>query len=386
MVENNSFPIVAKTLEGLENILAEEITNLGGQDVTIGKRVVYFRGNTSILYKVNYWSRFAISILKPIAAFDANSDTELYDEVLKIDWNDIFEINKTFMVNAVVSNSNITHSQYASLRTKDAIVDQFRSRFNDRPNIDTKEPEIRIHVYISSNKCEISLDSSGSPLFKRGYRRSDHQAPLNEVLAAAMIKLSGWNYDCNFIDPMCGSGTLLIEAAMAATNLPGGYYRHDFAFLHWRDFDETIWKSIVKESLSQQVEFDYRIIGSDISAKNIELAQGNIKYARLHHDIELQISDILDFVPPQNEKGIIVMNPPYGERLTVDDLSLFYSQIGTALKHHFKGYTAWIISSDMRALKLIGLHPTAKIPLLNGSLECKFQKFELYDGSKKRNS
>ena len=383
MINFPMFQVVAKTLEGMENILADELNDLGAQDIEIRKRAVYFKADDALLYKVNYWSRYAISFLKPIASYKASNEEELYQGAFDIDWTKLFDLNKTFMVSSVVNNSNLTHSQYVALKVKDAIADRFRKELFKRPNVETREPNIRIHVYLSNNQCEISLDSSGAPLFKRGYRRSDHQAPLNEVLAAGMIKLSGWNFDCNFVDPMCGSGTLLIEAAMMANNIPAGYYRTDFSFLHWKDFKENEFKSMIADAPNHQQEFEHHIIGGDISENNLNLAMGNVKFARMHRDIELRNCDIRDFQPPKGEKGFVIMNPPYGERLKEDDLVKLYQDIGTALKKNFGGFTALIISSDLKAIRFIGLHPSRKINLLNGSLECKFQRYELYDGSRK---
>jgi putative N6-adenine-specific DNA methylase len=271
---------------------------------------------------------------------------------------------------------------YISQKTKDAIVDRFNKLQGRRPSVDIHNPDLRINIHISRNHCNVSLDSSGMSLHKRGYRQKTGLAPINEVLAAGLILLSGWKMDCNFIDPMCGSGTFLIEAAMLANNIPPGFYRREFGFQRWKDFDKDLWDKILKDSLKLQTEFPYQIIGSDISEKTIDIASENIVFARLHKDIVLQPSSFEDFNPPA-EKGFLIMNPPYGERLVEEKIIDLYKSIGDILKKKYNGYQAWIISSDFDALKFIGLKPSRKIHIFNGPLECKFCKFEVYEGSKK---
>ena len=377
--------MVAKTYEGLETVLAKELEELGAGDVELLKRAVSFTGGLELMYKANYWLRSAINILKPIARFEVENEKDLYDKIYAIKWMDYFDLGKTFSVHATVNNHPVLHhSQYAALKVKDAIADQFRYYFNQRPDVDPKNANISINIYISGKECEVALNSSGQPLFKRGYKVEMHRAPLNEVLAAGMILLSGWDKKSHFIDPMCGSGTLLIEAALMAYNFPPQFMRKGFSFEYWRDFEPGIWREIKRETVNQQVDFENRIIGGDISSKNLEIARHLITNIKFHKDIELVQKDIRDHYPPDDgQAGWIVTNPPYGERLHSKDLLGLYEKIGTAFKHNFPGYTASIISSDMEAMKMIGLKPIRKQPLYNGGLLCTFNTYDLYEGSKK---
>jgi len=383
--ENTKFRMIAKTYEGLEEVLAQELKELGASNIKILRRAVEFFGNLKIMYKANYWLRTAVSILKPIAAFEVKDEKDLYDKIYEIKWFHYFDLGKTFAVQATVNNhERLTHSQYAALKVKDAIADQFRYNFNQRPDVDPKNANININIYISGTQCEVALNSSGMPLFKRGYKVEMHRAPLNEVLAAGMILLAGWDKNSNFIDPMCGSGTLLIEAALMAYNFPPQFMRRNFNFQYWSDYDPSIWREIKSEDLALQNDFEYRIIGGDISSKNLEIARHLITHMKFHKDIELVQSDIRDHkAPDDGNTGWIVTNPPYGERLHSKDLLGLYEKIGTAFKHNFPGYTAALISSDVEAVKMIGLKPIKKRELYNGGLLCKFNTYDLYQGSKK---
>lgn len=291
-------------------------------------------------------------------------------------------MDQTIALDAVVTDSPITHSHYASLKSKDAIVDRFRSNSGVRPSVDIDNPDIRINLHIYRNKCDVSLDSSGMSLHKRGYRQAIAEAPLSEVLAAGLILLSGWDRKSNFIDAMCGSGTLLIEAALIANNIAPGQYRENFGFMRWNDYDNDLWNRMVDASMHDGVEFDHRIVGSDISERNLAAARTNIRSARLHKDIELVVAPFDGFEPPDGP-GILIMNPPYGERIVVDDIVKLYQSIGDRLKSRYSGFDAWIISADFNALKFIGLKPTAKLPVFNGQLECRFVHFSIYQGSKR---
>ncbi len=383
--ENIKYRMIAKTYEGLEEVLAKELEELGASDIKLLRRAVEFYGDLKIMYKANYWLRSAVSVLKPIAAFEVEDEKDLYDKIYGIKWMNYFDLGKTFAVQATVNNhESLTHSQYAALKVKDAIVDQFRYYFNQRPDVDPKNANININVYISGKQCEVAINSSGIPLFKRGYKVEMHRAPLNEVLAAGMILLSGWDKKSNFIDPMCGSGTLLIEAALMAYNFPPQFMRRNFNFQYWSDFDPSIWREIKSEDLELQHDFEHHIIGGDISSKNLEIAQHLITHMKFHKDIELVQSDIRDHkAPDDGSKGWIVTNPPYGERLHSKDLLGLYEKIGTAFKHNFPGYIAALISSDVDAVKMIGLKPIKKRELYNGGLLCKFNTYDLYEGSKK---
>ena len=382
---NNKFRMIAKTYEGLEEVLAKELKDIGATDTKILRRAVEFYGDLKIMYKANYWLRTAVSVLKPIAAFEVEDEKDLYDKIYGIKWMNYFDLGKTFAVQATVNNhETLTHSQYAALKVKDAIADQFRYYFNQRPDVDPKNANININIYISGKQCEVAINSSGLPLFKRGYKVEMHRAPLNEVLAAGMILLSGWDKNSNFIDPLCGSGTLLIEAALMAYNFPPQFMRHNFNFQYWSDYDPSIWREIKSEDLIVQRDFEYRIIGGDISSKNLEIAQHLITHMKFHKDIDLVQSDVRDHkAPDDGNKGWIVTNPPYGERLHSKDLLGLYEKIGTAFKHNFPGYTAALISSDVEAVKMIGLKPIKKRELYNGGLLCKFNTYDLYEGSKK---
>jgi len=378
----NSFSLVATTLFGLEEILAGELKALGAENITVYKRAVGFNGNKRLIYAANLWCRTALRILMPIREFDVNNEQDLYNKISLINWQEYLDVKGTLAIDAVVNNSDLTHSKFVAQKTKDAIADQFRNKFGERPSVDLDNPSLRINIHIDKNHCTVALDSSGIPLFKRGYRQATGDAPINEVLAAGLILLSGWQKDCDFIDPMCGSGTMLIEAAMIANNIAPGNYRKIYGFMKWKDYDSALWNEILKDSYLQQTEFDYEICGSDISSRAIEIAKENIKAAGFHKDITLQVC-AFDQSHPASEKGIIISNPPYGERLQQDDIIAFYKTIGDTLKKNYTGHSAWVISSDIEALKFIGLHPSRKIKIFNGQLECKFVRFDVYEGSKK---
>ena len=374
------FKMVAKTMAGLEPVLAEELTAIGAQNVEPLYRAVSFEGDKALMYKANYCCRTALRILKPVTSFVARNEMALYNNIFKIQWHDIFNINETFAIDAVTSGNYFTHSQYAALKVKDAIADQFRQHFGARPSVDVDNPDLRINVHIENEKVTVSFDSSGESLHKRGYRKSVDKAPMNEVLAAGLIKLTGWKYDCNFVDCMCGSGTIPIEAAMQAMGIPAGFFRKKWGFMTWHDYDNELWLKVVQDADAEMEEFDYEILASDRSAKAVEIAKANITNAHLQYDIKLSKQDMFEMVPPEGG-GIMIINPPYGERLEEKDIVNLYRGIGDALKKNFKGFEAWIISSDKDALKLVGLKPSKKIDVYNGPLECKFEKFEIFEGS-----
>lgn len=373
---------IAKTFAGLEAILAQELRDLQIEEVEILNRAVSFRGDLRDLYTANYWCRTAIRILKPIAEFPAEDELALYKGIRSIDWSQLIGLEDTFAIDSTLSNSKINHSQYAALKTKDAIADQFVFKFKSRPNVDTVQPTLRIGIFIQNDICTVSLDTSNISLHKRGYRVSAGSAPLNEVLAAGMILLSGWDKKSNFVDPMCGSGTLLIEAALIAMNIPPATYRYFFGFQNFKDYDAELWKDIKFDALAKQVDFDYKIVGTDLAAGMIAVAEKNIKSAHLNKEIQLEQVPMQEFTPPEGA-GIMVCNPPYGERIKTRDIVELYRDMGDTLKRSYAGYSAWIISSDIIALKQIGLFPSRKIELYNGPLECRFENFEIYDGSKK---
>lgn len=373
---------IAKTFAGLEEILAQELRDLQIDEIEILNRAVSFRGDLKDLYTANYWCRTAIRILKPIADFPAADELALYKGIRSIDWSQYLGLDDTFAIDSTLSNSKMNHSQYAALKTKDAIADQFVFKYKERPNVETAKPTLRIGIFIQNDICTVSLDSSNISLHKRGYRVSAGSAPLNEVLAAGMILLSGWDKKSHFVDPMCGSGTLLIEAALIAMNIPPASYRDFFGFLNWKDFDADLWKEIKIDALAKQCDIDFKIVGTDLAAGMIAVAEKNIKSAHLKNEIQLEQLPMQEFTPPEGP-GIMLCNPPYGERIRTRDIVELYRDMGDTMKRKYGGYTAWIISSDIIALKQIGLYPSRKLELYNGPLECRFEKFEIYEGSKK---
>lgn len=378
---SGNFGMVAKTFRGLEHLLASEIALLGGTNVTKGTRVVSFEGDKELLYRVNFQARTALRVLVPFCEFNARDEDQLYEGAYSVDWTALLSITDTFAIDGVLNSPYFNHSKYIALRVKDAIADQFRKRTGKRPSVDTVSPDIRINLHISGDKCTLLLDSSGESLHKRGYRESANQAPLNEVLAAGIIMLSGWDRKSPFIDPMCGSGTIPIEAAMMAYNIPPGIYRKQFAFEKWADFDNTLFSKIYNQEYPEP-EARPHIIGSDISSRAIDVSKRNAKNAFLGKKIDFRISSFDSLVPP-DEAGVMITNPPYGERIKHDNLKAFHSVIGDVLKKHYAGYNAWIISSNLEALKFTGLRPERKIVLFNGPLECRLVKFSVYKGSKK---
>ena len=382
-VEDN-YQLITKTVAGLEEVLAAEIRNLGAKNVRVMHRAVLCEGNKEMMYRLNYNVRTGLKVLKPFKTFFAKNPDELYKKVQEIQWWELLRTDQTFCIDAVTSGHYFTHSQYAALKMKDAIVDQFRDMMGPRPSINTLNPDLRINLHIREDKVSILFDSSNESLHHRGYRKQVDKAPMNEVLAAGLIQLSGWKADCNFLDCMCGSGTLPIEAAMFAMKIPAGYYRKQWGFMKWDDWDPELWKRIKEEADSQVCEFDHEIWASDRSPKAVAIAEGNIVNAHLQHDIHLMKKNMEDLTPPE-EGGILIINPPYGDRLEEDDIDQVYENIGNTLKHNFQGYRCWLITDDAVALKHVGLKPSAKIPIWNGPLECRFVRFDIFAGSLKEN-
>lgn len=377
------FKLLAKTSFGFEDLLAQELESLGATNILKVTRAVTFDGDDELMYKANLWSRVALRILKPIKTFPAGSEQELYDEVKKIDWSEYLSVDETLAVDGVVSNSALNHSLYVALKTKDAIVDQFREKFGKRPSVDTAHPKTRINVHISKDVANISLDSSGDSLHKRGYRNQTGEAPINETLAAGMVMLSGWDRKSALIDFMCGSGTILIEAALMAKNIAPGIFRNEFGFEHWNSFNSELWEKIRDEAKAKELkQIDFPIIGIEKSSEILKMAKDNAGNARLADNIRLHAMPFEDYTPDVKQ-GTIIINPPYGGRITDDNLFLLYKSIGDQLKKKYKGFSAWILTANKEAAKNIGLKPSRKIELYNGSLECRFLKYELYEGSKK---
>ena len=376
------FELIAKTFMGLEPVLAKELTQLGANNVQIGRRMVSFTGDKEMMYRANFSLHTAIKILKPIARFKAQSADDVYNEIKKIDWSKYLDNEHTFAVDAVVFSEEFRHSKFVSYKVKDAIVDQFRETTGNRPNISVSNPDLRLHIHIAEADCTLCLDSSGESLHRRGYRQESVEAPLNEVLAAGMILMTGWKGDTDFIDPMCGSGTLLVEAALIARNMAPGLFRKEYAFEKWADFDADLFDKIYNDD-SQEREFTHHIYGYDIDMKAVNTARLNVKAAGLTADITVEQQDFKDFTQPK-EKSILVSNPPYGERISTPDLLGTYRMIGERLKHQFIGGEAWILSYREECFEQIGLKPSIKIPVFNGSLECEFRKYQMFDGKLKQ--
>lgn len=381
--------MVAKTLFGFEEILAKELRNLGAGNVEEGVRSVSFEGDMGFMYKANLCLRTAIKIIKPIHSFSVRNENELYRKIYTMDWGDFLSVDTTFAIDTTVNSENFTHSLYVSQKAKDAIVDKFRDTEGKRPNVDVKHPDIRLNIHIQKEHCNISLDSSGRSLHQRGYRTATNIAPINEVLAAGLLLLSGWDGQCDFLDPMCGSGTMLTEAAMIACNIPVNINRKEFAFEKWEDYDEVLFEKIVSASLNKTREFHHKIIGYDKAPSAVKKAIANAENANLAEYITVERKNFFDTTKPTDNHLHMVFNPPYGERLDRSDLDsdfdveAFYSDIGNTLKREYPGTEAWFITSNLEALKYVGLRPSRKIKVFNSHLESRLVKYEMYEGSKK---
>jgi len=378
-----NFKMVAKTLFGLEEVLASELRKLGASEVEVGTRNVSFEGDMGFMYKANLCCRTAIKILKPITAFNIFKEEDLYKKVYNIPWENYMQSNGSLAVDATVFSKQFTHSQYIALKTKDAIVDRFRDQDGVRPDVDLDHPTLRINVHIDRNICTISLDSSGQSLHKRGYKVANTIAPINEVLAAGLIMLSGWNGQCDFLDPMCGGGTILTEAAMIACNIPPNLNREEFGFETWPDFDVDLYELIEEAALKKIRDFHFKIYGYDLDTFVLKKTKENIKSANLQEFIELKEQDFFKSKKEIERSMWIVFNPPYDERISIKDIEAFYGEIGTTLKHGYPGTQAWMITSNMEALKHVGLRPSKKIKVYNGKLESRFVRYDMYEGSKK---
>lgn len=380
-VNTETFAMVAKTFQGLEDVLAEEIKNLGGENIEIGCRMVSFSGNQELLYKTNLACRTALRILVPVYTFSAGDPDEVYEALKKFEWETYLSPSTTFAIDSVVYSDDFRHSKFVTYRAKDAIADYFNEREGKRPSVRLNGADVLFNLHISQNSCTLSLDSSGESLHKRGYRVGQTEAPINEVLAAGMILKSGWHGEKNFVDPMCGSGTILVEAALIATNTYPGMFRKSFAFERWKDFDSELLEQLYNDD-SHEREFAYKIYGSDISPKAIEIATQNVKSAGVSKYVELTTMPLQRYeTAPEN--GILITNPPYGERISTDDLLGLYGTLGEKLKHVFTGYDAWVISYREECFDRISLKPAAKIALMNGALECEFRKYEIFEGKYK---
>lgn len=374
--------VIAKTAEGLEQVLCTELAELGATVTQTAKRAVHFLADREMLYKANLHLRTAFRIMMPVNSFAANNPDELYRQAFNTPWENYFGIQHTFAVAFTVNSTLFTHSQYAALKLKDAIADRFRKQFNGkRPSVDTRNPHFLVQLHISGNRCNLLLDSSGESLHKRGYRSEQLRAPLNEVLSAGLVLLSGWQGNCTLLDPMCGSGTIAIEAALLQRKIAPGLFRNQFAFEQWKDFDANLWKRLKTDALKKSLSAaEAKVYGADLQELAVRAARENAQNAGLP-DINFFKADFIEDKKIIKERqGLIIMNPPYGERLAPADINRFYKSIGDKLKKTYPGFTAWILSSNKEALKHIGLHPSKKHTLYNGPLECRFLEYRLYDG------
>ncbi len=379
---NQNFTMIAKTFFGFEDILFDELKKLGAQNIEKGNRMVSFVGDKGFMYKANLSLRTALKILKPIHTFNCTNENELYNQLKNINWEDYFSVNETFAIETTVNSENFNHSQYVALKSKDAIVDFFKEKLQKRPSVNKEFPNVLFHIHIDRDKCTVSLDTSGDSLHHRGYRAITNIAPINEVLAAGILLLSGWEGNTNFLDPMCGSGTILIEAAMIACNIPANINRKEFAFERWKDWDEELFNTILDALLKKTKEYNFNIMGYDKAPSAIRKAKENIANANLSEYITLEQKNFFETKKTIDSKLHIVFNPPYGERLNID-LEDFYKEIGNTLKKDYPNTDAWFITGNLDAIKYVGLRPSRKIKLFNGKIETRLLKYEMYEGSKK---
>ncbi|MEY8847733.1 class I SAM-dependent RNA methyltransferase [Psychroserpens sp. XS_ASV72] len=379
---DNNYRMVAKTLYGFEDLLERELIQLGAMHVKKGIRNVSFVGDKGFMYKANLGLRTAIKILKPIHSFRVRNEKDLYKHIYDMDWDQYLKPSGSLAVDATVNSKVFAHSLYIAQKTKDAIVDKFRDDHGQRPNVDLKFPDIKIHVHIDRNQCDVSLDSSGESLHKRGYKTATNIAPINEVLAAGLVMLSGWDGQTDFMDPMCGSGTILVEAAMIACNIPPNLMRKEFAFERWQDWDVDLFETIEESLLKKTRDFHHKMIGYDKSPSAISKAKANIKNAHLEEFIHVQHEDFFKTQKAGENKLHMLFNPPYGERLDIE-METFYKTLGDTLKHGYPGTDAWFITSNLEALKHVGLRTSKKIKLFNAKLESRLVKYVMYEGSKK---
>ena len=380
-----NFKMLAKTLYGFEPFLAKELRNLGAGNVEEGVRNVSFEGDLGFLYKANLCLRTALRILRPLKSFNVFNEKDLYRNIHGMEWPEYFEVEKTFSIDTTMSSEVFNNSMYVSQKAKDAIVDKFREVVRQRPNVNSQEPDVRINIHLYKNLCTVSLDASGNSLHQRGYRIATNIAPINEVLAAGLLLISGWDGQTDFLDPMCGSGTFLVEAAMIACNIPVNINRESYAFMNWMDYDKQLHDKIIEACLKKTREFHHKIIGYDKAPSAVRKAQENVENANLAEYIEIERKDFFRSEKPLDSKLHMVFNPPYGERLPISEEE-FYGKIGDTLKQNYPETNAWLVTSNLEALKNVGLRPSRKVKTFNGKLESRFVKYEMYAGSKKNQS
>ena len=374
--------ILVKTLHGLEECLADEVREIGGENVEVLRRAVSCTGNLAFLYKANYSLRTALRVMVPIKTFQAKNENELYAQLRKVDWEDHLAIRQTFAIDhSIAKDASIKHSKYASLKMKDAIVDHFRDTVGRRPSIDSDNPDVLFNLHGVGSEYTVSMDSSGMPLNQRGYRKPGHQAPLNEVLAAGLIMLSGWDKKSPLLDPMCGTGTIALEATLMAKNIPAQIIRKHFGFMNWSSYNAILWNRVKQEVQSEQIRKPVKVYASDMSGEAVRMVKASAKALRLGAGFEISQRDFIKLQKPE-KAGMILSNPPYGERIGGSQIAEFYKLIGDKLKNDFVDWDAWMLSSNFAALRALRLSPSEKKVLFNGSLECQFCKYEMYEGSK----
>ncbi len=376
------FEMKVTTFFGLEEILSKELQQLGGRDVTVFKRGASVVGDIGFLYKANLCLHTALKVLIPITKFEANNEQELYDNIKLIEWEKFISVTDSIMIESVLNSDIFEHSLYVSQKVKDALVDRFREKNGARPDVDLIHPNFKVYIHIYKNEVSVNLDSSGDPLYKRGYRSDINQAPMKEVLAAGLVKLSGWEPHLLLIDGMCGAGTIAIEAALWANNIPPGYYRNDFTFMRWRNFDEKLYDTVYDGCINKIKNSKVEIIANEIDDATLKKAVVNIKNAKVDDAVHCNHQSFFD-ITTERKGGVIILNPPYNERMPISETEKLYKEIGDKLKKDFKNFTAWIITSNPEGLKSVGLRPSRRIQVYNGSLDCRFLKYELYEGTKK---
>ena len=376
------FEMKITTFFGLEEILSKELQQLGGRDVTIFKRGVSVVGDMGFLYKANLCLHTALKVLIPITKFEANTEQELYDNIKLIEWEKFISVTDSIMIESVLNSDIFDHSLYVSQKVKDGIVDRFREKTGSRPDVDIIHPAFKLYIHIYKNEVNVHLDSSGDPLYKRGYRSDINEAPMKEVLAAGLVKLSGWEPHLLLIDGMCGAGTIAIEAALWANNIPPGYYRNDFIFMRWRNFDEQLYETIYEGCINKIKNNQVEIIANEIDEATIKKAIINVKNAKVDDVVHCNHQSFFDMAT-ERKAGVIILNPPYNERMPISETEGLYKEIGDKLKKDFKNFVAWIITSNPEGVKSVGLRPSRKIQIYNGSLDCRFLKYELYEGTKR---
>lgn len=375
------FDIIVKSLAGFEDVLAKEMVELGAQEVEPLRRAVRCKGDKQMLYKLNFNLRTALKVLVPFKEFEADNADAVYQVARTVKWEQYLDINQSFAIDSVVFSDNFNHSKFVSYRVKDAIADYFVKKYDKRPSVSLSKPDVRVNIHIAGTHCTLSIDSSGESLHKRGWRVGQTEAPLSEVLAAGILLKTGWDGKSDLYDPMCGSGTFLVEAAMIARDIPPGLYRKEFAFERWQDFDADLYDEVYNEKEDER-DFDFKIYGSDISGMALRVAEANLKNAGLSKFVVLEESPFQK-VAPKGEGGMLVMNPPYGQRLQPRDLEALYGSIGERMKHHFTGFEAWILGYPKEAMQNIGLRAGERMKLKNGDLDCFLNQYQLYQGSKK---